>query len=326
MSKKVIAGLLVMAMMIGMSGMVLAGGASEAPRTATDTYRFTMVIYGTTGNPFWAKVVAGAAETAELLGVNLDIQYADDDAERQINILETAITNRVDGIGIIINYDDAYNRVVQRAIDAGIPVIAYNIDHSQGAAGNARMAFIGQDFQVAGYLITRRLIEEGGIRRGQHVVAPVEHPGAVYAQQRYAGVKRALDEIGATSEVLDTGGVSLEDTLDRLTQYLLGKPETAAVLAMGGMPMEMAPQAIQDAGLRIPNAGFDITKRIVTNILEGKSIATVDQQPDLQGANTVMQLYLNNKYGLLPVDINTGGAIIDRNNAQIVLDLADTVR
>ena len=312
-------------LLLSMATAVFAGGQAERP-VATEDYRFTMVIYGTTGNPFWAKVVAGATETADVLGVNLDIQYADDDAERQINILETAITNQVDGIGIIINYDDAYNRVVQRAIDSGIPVIAYNIDHSLGYEGNARMAFIGQDFQVAGYLITRRLIEEAGIGRGDHVVAPVEHPGAVYAQQRYAGVRRALDEVGATSEVLDTGGVSLEDTLDRLTQYLLGRRDTAAVLAMGGMPMEMAPQAIRDAGLDIPNAGFDISARIVTNILEGRSLATVDQQPYLQGANTVMQLYLNNKYGLLPVDINTGGAIIDQTNAQIVLELADTVR
>ncbi len=312
-------------LLLSMATTVFAGGQAERP-VATEDYRFTMVIYGTTGNPFWAKVVAGATETADVLGVNLDIQYADDDAERQINILETAITNQVDGIGIIINYDDAYNRVVQRAIDSGIPVIAYNIDHSLGYEGNARMAFIGQDFQVAGYLITRRLIEEAGIGRGDHVVAPVEHPGAVYAQQRYAGVRRALDEVGATSEVLDTGGVSLEDTLDRLTQYLLGRRDTAAVLAMGGMPMEMAPQAIRDAGLDIPNAGFDISARIVTNILEGRSLATVDQQPYLQGANTVMQLYLNNKYGLLPVDINTGGAIIDQSNAQIVLELADTVR
>ena len=312
-------------LLLSMATTVFAGGQAERP-VATEDYRFTMVIYGTTGNPFWAKVVAGATETADVLGVNLDIQYADDDAERQINILETAITNQVDGIGIIINYDDAYNRVVQRAIDSGIPVIAYNIDHSLGYEGNARMAFIGQDFQVAGYLITRRLIEEAGIGRGDHVVAPVEHPGAVYAQQRYAGVRRALEEVGATSEVLDTGGVSLEDTLDRLTQYLLGRRDTAAVLAMGGMPMEMAPQAIRDAGLDIPNAGFDISARIVTNILEGRSLATVDQQPYLQGANTVMQLYLNNKYGLLPVDINTGGAIIDQTNAQIVLELADTVR
>lgn len=313
-------------LMLGVLAMGFAGGAAEEIAEDGDEYRFTMVIYGTQGNPFWAKVVAGANETADMLGVDVDIQYADNEADNQINILETAITNQVDGIGIIINYNDAYDAVVERAMEEGIPVIAYNIDDTQGREGNARMAFIGQDFGVAGYLITRRLIEESGIGRGDHVVAPVEHPGAVYAQQRYEGVKRALDEVGATSEVLDTGGVSLEDTLDRLTQYLLGRPDTDAVLAMGGMPMEMAPQAISDAGLDIPNAGFDITKRIVENVLAGRSIATVDQQPYLQGSYTVTQLYLYNTYGLLPVDINTGGAIIDESNAEIVLELADTVR
>ena len=41
-------------------------------------------------------------------------------------------------------------------------------------------------------------------------------------------------------------------------------PDTAAVLAMGGMPMEVAPQAISDVGLKIPNAGFDITRQIAS--------------------------------------------------------------
>ena len=90
--------------------------------------------------------------------------------------------------------------------------------------------------------------------------------------------------------------------------------------------MEMAPQAAQEAGLDIPSAGFDLTKTIIRNILDGKSLATVDQQPYYQGAFTIMQLFLYKKYGLLPCDINTGGAIIDKDNAQIVLDLADTVR
>ena len=90
--------------------------------------------------------------------------------------------------------------------------------------------------------------------------------------------------------------------------------------------MEMAPQATEEAGMDIPNAGFDITKTIINNILEGKSLATVDQQPYYQGAFTVMQLFLNNKYGLLPCDINTGGAIIDKGNAAVVLEFADTVR
>lgn len=305
---------------------LFAGGSQEKSSSSMPAYRFTMVIYGTTGNPFWKKVVAGATETADILGIKLDIQYADDQAEKQVNILETAISNKADGIGIIINYDDAYDKVVKKALDAGIPVVAYNIDDTQGAAGNARMAFVGQDFVTAGYLITKRLIQMYGIKSGDFVVCPVEHPAAVYAAKRYEGVKKALDEVGARSEVLDTGAISLEDTLTKLTQYLVGHKETKAVLAMGGMPMEMAPQAIKEAGLNIPNAGFDITKKIINNILEGKSLATVDQQPYYQGSFTVTQLFLNKKYGLLPCDINTGGAIIDKTNATKVLELADTVR
>ncbi len=41
---------------------------------------------------------------------------------------------------------------------------------------------------------------------------------------------------------------------------------------------------------------------------------------------TVVQLYFNKRFGLLPCDINTGGAIIDKTNADAVLKFADTVR
>ncbi len=313
----------VVLVLLFLSGFAFAKGQGEA---AGPKYKFSMVIYGTVGNPFWKKVVAGAKDAAAGLGSDLDIQYADDDSVKQVSIIETAIVNKVDGIGIIINLDDAYTKVIQKAREAGIPVVAYNIDSTKGAEGTARQAFIGQDFVTAGYLITKRLIKTYGIKSGDRVVCPVEHPEAVYAAMRFAGVKKALDEVGASGEVLDTGGVSLDDTLTKLTQYLLGHKNTAAVLAMGGMPMEMAPKAIEDAGLKIPNAGFDITKTIIDNIKSGKSLATVDQQPYYQGMFTVVQLYFNKRFGLLPCDINTGGAIIDKTNADAVLKFADTVR
>lgn len=302
-----------------------AGEKAEVPEG--EVYNFTMIIYGTAGNPFWKKVVMGVEEASSALGTRIDIQYADNDPEKQTNLIETAITNRVDGIGLILNLDDAYDLTVTKAMDSGIPVVAYNIDDSEGPDGNDRMAFIGQDFATAGYLVTKRLIKEYNIGGGDHVVCPVEHPEAVYAVKRYEGVKKALDEVGASSEVLDTGAISLEDTLNKITQYLLGHKETDAILAMGGMPMEMSPQAAEEAGAPgLPNAGFDITKKIINNILDGKTLATVDQQPYYQGCFSVLQLYLHKKYGLLPCSINTGGAIIDKSNAAIVLELADTHR
>lgn len=301
-------------------------GCEKKPTSSQPEYRFTMVTYDSPGNPFWTKVNSGANEMAEKLGCKVDIQYAANDPVRENTIIETAITNKVDGIGVVLNYDDAYDESVKKAIDAGIPVVCFNTDDSKGKAGNARLCYIGQNLQAAGEAIATRLITAGGLKKGDHVVCPVEHPEAVYAVERYAGAKKAFDKYGITSEILNTGAVSLEETLNRLTQYLLGHKDTSAVLALGGMPMEMSPQAIEEAKLKIPSAGFDITRQIIENILNGKTIATVDQQPFYQGAMTVLQLYYTKKYSMIPCDVDTGGGIVDKASAKKVLELADKIR
>ncbi len=293
---------------------------------AAPTYNFAFIIYDTAGNPFWKPVVNGATETAKMLGVQVNIQYANNQPTTQNDLIETDITKNVDGIVMAINVPDAYNQNVDRAMKAGIPVVAMNIDDPRGADGSERMAFMGQDFKVAGYLVTKRLIKAYNIGAGDKVVCPVEHPEATYAKDRFAGVKQALDEVGATGEVLNTGAISLDDTRNKLTQYLLGHRDTKAILAMGGMPMSQSPKAIADAGLNIPCAGFDLTKQIVQDVIDGKILAVVDQQPFYQGAFPVFQLYFYKKYGLLPCDINTGGAIIDKSNAELALKLSGTYR
>jgi len=295
---------------------------------ADELFEYTVVIYGTNGNPFWKKVVTGAEEMAEMLAVNLDIQYADNDTEKQINIMEIAITNEVDGIGFIINIDGSYDEVVQRGLDAGITMIAYNIDDSNGDLGtNGRQAFVGQDLPICGYVLATSTIEAYGLSEGDHVVCPVEHPEAVYAAKRYEGIKKALDEANITSEILDTGAISLEDTLTKLTQYLLGSADTDAVIAMGGMPAEMAPQAIEDAGMDIPCSGFDLSEGILQNIIDGKMLGTIDQQPYFQGSLSVYFMWAKSKYGLNPASVNTGTVeLINAEDAKIILPLAETHR
>lgn len=289
--------------------------------------QFGLVIYDSPGNPFWTKVQNGAREMADKLGCEVTIQYAEGDSVKQNDIIEQFLVRKLDGIGVVLNYDESYDGVVSKAIERGVPVIAFNIDDTQRGAGNARMAYIGQDMEAAGYIIAKRLIAEAGLKKGDFVLCPVETPGAVYAVQRYAGAKRAFDEVGIESEVLETGAVSLEETLSRITQFLLGHPEVTAILGMGGMPLEMAPRAAADAKRPdLPNAGFDLSKAIARNIQEGRTIAAVDQQPFYQGALTVMMLHYNRRYGLLPCDVNTGGGVIDKSNVEAVLDLADTIR
>ena len=59
-------------------------------------------------------------------------------------------------------------------------------------------------------------------------------------------------------------------------------------------------------------------------IHEGLMQFTIDQQPFLQGFQTVMQLYLLKQYQLAPTDVNTGVAPSHRRQCRSSDELART--
>ena len=286
----------------------------------------TLVFYSEAGAIFWEPAIKGANEAAEQFNVNLDIQYADVDPVKQNNIIETAIANKVDGIVITIFEDGTFNEAIGKARAAGIGVVVININDTAGtAATNGSLGYVGQDLAASGYLIARTLAKRWGIKAGDHVAAPVEVADLTYAIERYKGVKRALDELGATSEMFSSG-VVMEQARTSIAQYLIGHPETDAVIAMGGTPTAQAPAAIEDAGMDIPNGGFDINDTIMHNITAGKTEATIDQQPYYQGFLPILFLANFKRYGLIPGDFNTGLAIVDGSNAEFVSGLSGVYR
>lgn len=58
-------------------------------------------------------------------------------------------------------------------------------------------------------------------------------------------------------------------------------------------------------------------------IKEGYVKFTIDQQPYLQGFQTVMLLYLYKEFGLSPTDINTGVAVVGKDDIDQVVELAE---
>ena len=109
-------------------------------------------------------------------------------------------------------------------------------------------------------------------------------------------------------------------------QYLLGHPETKAIIGLGSTPLTVAPKAIEEAKMQIPIGGFDLTLDIIDGIEKGIITATVDQQPYSQGFYAVAQLALYVKYGLYPSDMNTGGlGLVDKTNVAKVKELVPQV-
>ena len=291
-----------------------------------DNFKITLINYTDPSVEFFVPLEQGAKDAAALFGVDMDIQYGNSDPVTQNSLIETAIANKVDGLAVMIQDDTAFDETICNAREAGMAVVSLNVDDSEGAAGNCRMAFMGQDFVATGYLIGQRMITDHGIGAGDLVFAPVEAPEAVYAVQRAEGLKKAMDEVGATTEVVGVG-FNLADAQTTEVQYLLGHPETKAIVGLGSVPLTVAPAAIGEAGVDIPIGGFDLTAEIIQGIEDGTITATVDQQPYSQGFYAITQLVLYLKYGLYPSDMDTGGlGLVDASNVAQVKELTGTYR
>src|SRR6476659_7736348 len=133
----------------------------------------------------YAKI--GAEREAAALG-NIDVIWrAPETADqlRQKEILESFITQKVDGIAISCLNGDFLTDTINRAIDAGIPVVTWDSD----APKSKRIAFYGVDDYASGKIMGEQAISMLG---GKGKVALITSLGAANLQNRLQGVRDAL--------------------------------------------------------------------------------------------------------------------------------------
>jgi len=302
--------------------------STAAPSFAEDLppVKVTFIQHCCSGATFFQPMQFGAEEAARLFQVDLTYVNADGDAARAANLIETAIADKQDAVLPTITVPDALDAAVQKARDAGLVVIVQNIDDPEHGKGNAREVFVGQDFIVSGHMIGERMINEHGLKQGDHCLLPVEFPELTYAIERAQGVQSALEPAGITSEVIGTGTVDAE-ALNIISQALLANPDITCIIGLGTTPTTVAPDAADEAGRPgIPNGGFDTNPKIMENIMAGKTTATMDQQPFWQGFLPVMFAAYEVRYGLHPADFNTGNNLIDKSNGELALKYGGTYR
>ena len=283
--------LIITALMVSMSSLAFG---QEKP--AEGMY-FRLVTHGG-DDPFWAVVQQGMLDAAKELGCQVDIDLAGSDLALQQKRLAEAVAQKPNGIALVVNDDTAWDKPVEEALAAGIPVIGINNDDSQGPAGNKRLCYIGQSEERAGYMIGLRLFQEAkekGIDLSKaHVAMPVEVPGANYGVVRSNGIKRAGEEFGITSfEIIDGGGLEMTTMEQRETSYLLAHPETTFMIGLGGIATDRLTDSLKAAGKEpgeVIAGGFDTTAATLNGLREGYITATIDQQQYLQGYYAVYVL------------------------------------
>jgi len=286
---------------------------------------FRLVTHGG-DDPFWAVVQKGMLDAVKELGCKADIDLVGGDVALMAKRFQEAVAMKPDGIALVINDDKAYDKLVSDALGKGINVIGMNNDDSQGAAGNARLCYIGQSERRAGYVIARRLFvtakNQGWDLAGAHVAAAVEVPGANYGVVRSQGIQDAMKEFGITTkmDIIDAGGLEMTTVESRMTSYLIAHPETKFLFGLGGICTDRLTSSLKNAGKgpgQIIAGGFDTAPGTLEGLKSGHVEATIDQQQYLQGYYAVYTLYLMKKYGFAP-NIDTGGYLVDKTNIALI--------
>lgn len=311
----------VKATLIGAFGAAMLGTTALAADV-----KATMIIYLDPSVQFFNPVVRGAQDAAAQFGVDLDVQYANNDPVRQNDLIESATAAGVDGIAVSISNSDAFDASICAAVEAGIVVIGFNNDDLEGADGNCRQAYVGMDEFASGYELGQRMIEAFDLQEGDVVFNPREIPEASFAVARGGGIEKAMEEKGITVETV-RAGLDPAEAQNIIAQFLIANPDVKALFGTGSVTSTVGAGAIRDAGVDIPFGGFDLAVEIVNAVESGAMFATMDQQPYLQGYYPIAQIALAAKYGLTPTDIDTGqGAFLDQSRIGAVKELIGTYR
>src|SRR5438445_10597479 len=102
------------------------GGGGQGNFPSHPKWKFVFVNHVTT-NPFFVPTVYGIQDACALL--SCDYQFVGSKTSQvseMVDAFNAAISAKADGIAVAIIDPSAFNDPVARALDAGIPVVAYN--------------------------------------------------------------------------------------------------------------------------------------------------------------------------------------------------------
>lgn len=259
----------------------------------------------------YAKI--GADRAAAELG---DVQVlwnapASADELKQKEILESYITQKVDGIAIAVLNADFLTATINRAIDAGIPVVTWDSD----APKSKRIVFYGVDDRASGRILGEQTIK---LLNGKGKVAIITSLGAANLQARLDGTREALakapgievvevydikEDVIRCAEIMATGG----------RRY----PDLAAWIAVGGWPVftRNATASVDSSKTKV--ISFDTIDPALDLLREGKVQVLLGQKYFGWGSESVKLLH-QIKNGRMPTSkiIDSGVDVVTKDNVE----------
>ncbi len=292
---------------------VLGCTRKEQPANGTNggtRLRFA-VIPKTLDIPVFNYAKIGADRKAKELG-NVDILWnapTSADQLKQKEILESYITQRVDGIAISSLNGDFLTETINRAVDSGIPVVTWDSD----APKSKRVAFYGVDDFASGRIMGEQTVR---LLNGKGTVAIITSIGATNLQKRLDGLREVLAKSPGIKivEVYDIK----EDSVRSAELIATGTnryPDLGAWVSVGGWPVftRNATAPIDPAKTKM--ISFDTVQPALDLLREGKVQVLLGQKYFGWGSEPVQILY-DIKHGKNPASaiIDSGVDVVTKEN------------
>lgn len=273
-----------------------------------------VVIPKATAHAFWQTVHAGARAAGRESGVEIEWlgPPAETDFARQIEIVDSAITSRADGIVLAPTEATSLAGVVERAAREGVPLVVFD----SGVDSEAYVSFVATDNYEAGVKAAREL---GVLLSGKGTVAMVKNvAGSSSTMQREKGFEDTLavefPEIEKVAEQYCSSDVA--KALAAAENILTAHPNLNGLFASNEPATVGAGRALRGRELagKVKFVGFDFSEPIEDDLRAGVVDALIVQDPFNIGYQAV-QAVLAKIAGETPAKrIDTPAAVVTREN------------
>jgi ribose transport system substrate-binding protein len=278
-------------------------------------------------NPVFQVGQLGAVQKAAELSasgpVQVEVLYVgsvDSDAAEQVRVVEDVIARGVDGIAISCNDPTACIDPINRAVDAGIPVMTWDADSPQ----SQRFTYYGLDNIQAGRAAADLLVKALGTKGKIAVLTGV--PGAFNLEERIRGFREGIAPYPGieivttvvTNDDINQGVQAVEETMHAYPTldgwYFAGMWPLFA--ERGSMP------SWEGAALNrgMITVAFDALPVEVELLRDGYLSGLIDQKNWGWGYETIQILYDRVVNGETFASFTDSGYnVITRNNVDVML-------
>jgi ribose transport system substrate-binding protein len=205
--------------------------------------------------------------------------------------LDAAVARKVDGMGISCNDPDALKPVIDRAMDAGIPVITWDSD----SPASKRITFYSLDNEAAAKKAGEIMVELLKDSQNKTYAILTGVPGAQNLEARIKAFREVADPAGLQWVATDPCNDDIQKGIEVVENRLTANPDLAGYFMAGAWPLfgdiNAMPkfQAAAKAGMKV--VAWDILENELKLLKEGLVHALIGQKFYGWGYDAVGILY-----------------------------------